>query len=85
MLDVAELLENSFAASARLLRRGTLRLLTLERRVKEATIKAIRSKRIDYVKYLNTIDKSTRIIVTENGRLGLAPTVSKLGDVCVYH
>jgi hypothetical protein len=69
-LDAAEMLPNSFAAGPRSLRRNVLSLLPLERRVKEATIKAIRSKGIDYVKYLHTIDKSTRIIVTENGRLG---------------
>lgn len=47
----------------------------------ETIIRAVREKGIDYVKYLSTIDKSTRIIVTRKGRLGLAPSVSQPGDV----
>jgi len=42
---------------------------------------ALRGKGIDYVKYLTTFEKSTRIIMTDGGRLGLAPSVSKPGDV----
>ena len=42
---------------------------------------ALRGKGIDYVKYLTTFEKSTRTTMTDGGRLGLAPSVSKPGDV----
>jgi hypothetical protein len=42
---------------------------------------ALREKGLDYIKYLTTIERSTRIIMTSDGRLGLAPSVSEPGDI----
>jgi hypothetical protein len=53
----------------------------LKIRIRECVMTALRGKGIDYVKYLTTFEKSTRIIMTNGGRLGLAPSVSKPGDV----
>jgi hypothetical protein len=53
----------------------------LENRIRECVMTALREKGIDYVKYLTAFEKSTRIIVTDGGRLGLAPSMSKPGDV----
>ena len=33
------------------------------------------------IEYLNTIDRSTRVIVTRDGRLGLAPSAFEVGDI----
>jgi hypothetical protein len=68
-------------AHSRDVRNRLLRFGDLETRMHETIIRAVREKGIDYVKYLSTIDKSTRIIVTRKGRLGLAPSVSQPGDV----
>jgi hypothetical protein len=62
--------------------RNTISLIApLETRIRECVMAALREKGIDYIKYLMTVEKSTRVIVTNSGMLGLAPSVSKPGDV----
>lgn len=50
-------------------------------KIKEKVIAALREKGMEYVKHLSTIDTSIRIVVTGNGSLGLALSLSVVGDI----
>jgi hypothetical protein len=72
--------KDKLAARIRTVRKEHLDLSPLESKVSEKVIQALQEKDVDYIKCLNTIDVSTRIIVTKEGRLGLAPSVTDVGD-----
>ncbi len=67
--------KDKFAAQVRTIREEQLDLSPLESKVSEKAIQALQENGVDFIKCLNTIDISTRIIVTKEGRLGLAPSI----------